>query len=137
MKLGPYEVLEEIGRGGMGTVYRARSPDGRLVAVKVLAESNDPLRVAVFERESRLIWSFSEADGFVPVLDVLSEPGKRALVMPLLGGTLRARLKKGPLAVEDAVSIVARVAAAVGRAHERGILHRDLKPENVLFTAKG
>ena len=137
MKLGPYELLEEIGRGGMGTVHRARSPDGREVALKVVTEPGDPAHLAAFERESRLLWSFSEADGFVPVLDVLSEPGKRGLVMPLLGETLRARFKKGPLPVAEGVSLVARIAAAVGRAHERGVVHRDLKPENVLFTARG
>ena len=135
MRIGTYELLAELGRGGMGVVHRARAADGREVAVKVFTqEIDEPLA----EREARLLSTLSEAEGFVPVLDSGREAGKRFIVMPVLeGGTLRDRLRKGPLEPEEAAALVARLARAMGRAHERGIVHRDLKPENVLFGAKG
>ena len=137
MKLGRYELLSEIGRGGMGVVHRARSDDGRDVAIKTLLET-DPDAIAGFERERRLLFCFSESDGFVPILDQGQQGERRYLVMPFLpGGTLRSRLKSGPLPLDDAVAIVRKLARALGKAHERGIMHRDLKPENVLFTVKG
>ena len=137
MKLGRYELLSEIGRGGMGVVHRALSDDGRDVAIKTLLET-DPDAIAGFERERRLLLRFSEADGFVPILDHGQEGARRYLVMPFLpGGTLRARLESGPLPPGEAVALVRELGRALGKAHERGIVHRDLKPENVLFTAGG
>ena len=136
MKLGQYELLAEIGRGGMGAVHRARAPDGREVAVKVLLDDGSEA-AAAFEREQRLLSSFTRAEGFVPLLDSGSEGRRRFVVMPLIaGGTLRERLHWGPLPAEEAVSLAIEVATALGRAHERGIVHRDLKPENVLFAEK-
>src|SRR5581483_11570285 len=71
---------------------------------------------------------------FVPILDSGVDPP--FIAMPLLpGGTLRERLARGPLPIDEAVALVARLARALGRAHERGVVHRDLKPENVLFAA--
>jgi tetratricopeptide (TPR) repeat protein len=135
--IGPFVGLSEIGRGGMGVVYRGRGPDGREVAVKVLLGTN-PDAIAQFEREKRLLWNFALADGFVPILDAAVENGKHYIVMPFLaGGTLRGRLHQGPLPPEEALPLVARLARAIGKAHERGIIHRDLKPENVLFDEKG
>ncbi len=139
MRIGPYEVLGELGRGGMGTVYRVREADGREAALKLFAGgSEDPEKVAAFEREVRLLRSFTRAEGFVAVIDVGSERGWRYLVMPFLeGGTLRQRLKAGKLDVVEAVTLVATVAEAMGSAHEKGVVHRDLKPENVLFDGEG
>jgi serine/threonine-protein kinase len=137
MKLGEYELLAEIGRGGMGAVYRARAADGREVALKVLFQ-DDPEAAALFEREQRLLASLTLAEGFVPLLDSGREGEKRWVVMPLLrGGTLRDRLKRGPLEATEALALVRKLATALGRAHERGIVHRDMKPENVLLTEKG
>jgi serine/threonine protein kinase len=121
----------------MGVVYGGRSPDGRAVAVKVLLALDDAA-IAAFDREARLLQTLTQADGFVPVLDAGDEGGRRWLVMPLLeGGTLRERLKRGPLPVGEAVALALRLASSLGRAHGRGIVHRDLKPENVLFTREG
>jgi serine/threonine protein kinase/tetratricopeptide (TPR) repeat protein len=136
MRLGPYRVVEEIGRGGMGVVYRARSGDGREVALKLLLEA-DPQKVARFERERRILASFTEEDGFVPVLDGGSSPEGPYFVMPVLEGTLKARLGEGPLSVAEAAELGRALGSAIGRAHRRGIVHRDLKPGNVLFTAGG
>src|SRR3954470_19640440 len=86
MKLGAYEVIEEIGRGGFGLVFRARAPDGTEVAVKVLRQATTE-RTARFEREARLLRELGE--GFVPLLDTGESAEGAFLVMPYLkGGTL-------------------------------------------------
>src|SRR5262249_13501635 len=138
MDVGGYEVTSELGRGGMGVVLRARSPDGKDVALKVLHAADSKSALARFERERRLLATLGEEGGFVPLLDAGDSPRGPFIVMPLLpGGTLRDRLERGPLAVEDAVALFVALASALGRAHALGIVHRDLKPENVLFTAEG
>jgi WD40 repeat protein len=137
MRIGAYEVTAELGRGGMGVVHAARAPDGREVAVKVLLGTK-PASLARFERERRLLASLGEAEGFVPLLDAGETPQGPYIVMPLLrGGTLRARLEKGPLGVDETVSLGIALAEALGRAHALGIVHRDVKPENVLFSDSG
>ncbi|MBI3726358.1 SUMF1/EgtB/PvdO family nonheme iron enzyme [bacterium] len=147
MKLGPYEALEEVGRGGMGVVLRGRSPEGRDVAIKVLhRRGNDAL--VRFERERRLLASLGDEGGFVPLLDFGDTARGPYIVMPFLtGGTLRDRLTAEPLSssgdvgprlsVEETIELGRSLASALGRAHARGIVHRDLKPENILFDGKG
>src|SRR5277367_3011822 len=106
MRIGRYETLAEIGRGGMGVVYKARvleGPPGPAagVAVKVLASRKDQAS-ARFAREARLLSELGEPEGFVPLLDQGEERGVPYIVMPFLGGgTLRDRLALGPLPIED------------------------------------
>ncbi len=135
MKIGPYEVTGELGRGGMGIVYRVRVPGGGEAALKLVARVDPPL-FSRFDRERRLMASLGEAEGFVGLLDAGLVPGGAFLLMPLVpGGTLRQRLEKGPLGIAETVALGNALATALGKAHARGIVHRDVKPENVLFTA--
>jgi tetratricopeptide (TPR) repeat protein len=135
--LGNYELVSEVGRGAMGVVFLARSLEGREVAIKVLRNVTPEAR-SRFERERRLLAAFVEGDGFVPLIDSGDAPDGPFLVMPFLaGGTLRARLERGPLPFEEARTLGVAVARALGCAHGRGIVHRDLKPENILFSDTG
>ncbi len=140
MRFGAYEVDGEIGRGGMGVVYRAWAPDGTRIAVKVLAASRTRRDALVrFDRERRLLAELGADAGFVPLIDAGMGLSGAWIAMPLVeGGTLRDRLRRhGSLGVDETVVIGRALAAALAAAHERGIVHRDLKPENVLFDATG
>ncbi|MBX3470204.1 MAG: serine/threonine protein kinase, partial [Planctomycetes bacterium] len=138
MRVGGFEVLSTIGRGGAGVVLHARAPNGAEVALKVL-HARAPERLARFERERAVLASLGEAEGFVPLLQAGHDPHHGPfLVMPLVsGGTLRDRLRRGPLPLTETVRVGLELAETLGRAHARGIVHRDLKPENVLFTQDG
>jgi serine/threonine protein kinase len=138
-KIGEYEVLDELGRGAHACVYKARSPQGKLVAIKVLAKTGkDGEARRRFEREQRLLAALGEPEGFVPILDSGVASEGPFFVMPFLAkGTLRARLDKGALGVEEAYQLGRQLAVAIGWAHQRDIVHRDLKPENILFTDDG
>jgi eukaryotic-like serine/threonine-protein kinase len=133
-KLGPYEVLQLLGAGGMGEVYRAR--DSRLkrdVAVKVLPNNlaYDPQRASRFEREAQLLASLNHPN--IASIYGLEESGNvRAFVMELVEGfTLAERIARGPLRLSEALAIARQIAEALEYAHERGIVHRDLKPANI------
>lgn len=138
-RLGPYEIVEPIGAGGMGEVYRAHDPRfGRDVAIKLLpaAFSNDEGRLARFEREARAAGSLNHPN-VLTVHDFGREDGAPYLVSELLRGeTLRERLGESRIAPATAVAYAAQIARGLGAAHARGIVHRDLKPENV-FVVRG
>jgi WD40 repeat protein/tRNA A-37 threonylcarbamoyl transferase component Bud32 len=137
VKCGPYGLRSRLGEGASGTVWRALSPDGREVALKLL-HPRTPEHLERFRREARLLAGLGELEGFVPLLDSGEAPEGAYLVMPLItGGTLRDRLARGPLPPGEVVSLARSLAGALARAHALGIVHRDLKPENVLFTASG
>src|SRR5947209_16221310 len=121
--LGGYEVVSEIARGGTSVVYRARSKDGREVALKVLAPITDDAALEVFEREKRGMEQLRDIEGFVPVLDSGIAERRPYFVQPLLlGGTLRERLRGGPLAVAEALAVARALARSLGRAHARGVV---------------
>lgn len=135
-KIGRYEIKAELGRGGMATVYRAYDPRfEREVAIKVLPREmlHDPQFRTRFEREAKTI-ALLEHPVIVPVYDFGEEDGQPYFVMRFMtGGSLADRLKQGPLSIQEAARIFARLAPALDTAHARGIIHRDLKPANILF----
>jgi eukaryotic-like serine/threonine-protein kinase len=136
-KLGPYEIVEMLGAGGMGEVYRARDPRlKRDVALKVLPQAfaSDPHRMARFERESQLLASLNHPN--IAAIYGLEESGSvRAFVMELVEGpTLAQRIARSPLPLSEALAIARQIAEALEYAHERGIIHRDLKPANVKLS---
>ncbi len=137
-RLGPYEVREPIGHGGMGAVYHAvDTRGGRAVALKVLRSVHGPGARQRFAREAEVLRTLRHP-AIVDFLDAGEENGQPFVVMELVaGGSLEDRLAKGPLPEVEAVALVARLARAVAYAHEHGVLHRDLKPANVLLAAEG
>lgn len=139
-QIGRYERYEEIGRGGMGTVYRARDPHlQRDVALKLLPAylSGDETFIYRFQREAMVVAQL-EHPHIVPVYDVGEHEGQPFLVMRLLrGGTLRHRLTSGTLTPTDLVHILQQVAQALDAAHSRGVVHCDIKPSNILFDEHG
>ncbi|HWQ15762.1 MAG TPA: protein kinase [Roseiflexaceae bacterium] len=138
--LGPYRLLEQLGVGGMATVYRAYQPAmDRYVAVKVLPQhlGRDPNFRARFQREARTIARL-EHRYILPVHDAGEEGGIAYLVMRHTdGGTLSDLIAAGTLAIERAVTLVAQVAEALAYAHRQGVIHRDVKPANVLISREG
>jgi serine/threonine-protein kinase len=131
-----WRLLREIGRGGAGVVYLAKARDGKDVAVKVLTKGATRDVIERFERERRLLGALTAAEGFVPLLASGRGPGGPFVVMPYLpGGTLRDRLRRGPLSIDETVALARSLATALAHAHERGIVHRDVKPENIIYDA--
>lgn len=139
-RLGRYQIIELLGAGGMGMVYRAR--DERLqrdVAIKVLPPtvlSDDTARHR-FRKEALALAKLSHPH-IAAVYDVGEEGDTAYLVMECVAGeSLAERLRRGPVTVEDAVRYGAQIAEALTEAHEHGVVHRDLKPANVMLTPKG
>jgi eukaryotic-like serine/threonine-protein kinase len=138
--LGHYRVLEKIGSGGMGEVYRAR--DERLardVAIKVLKPSfaHDPDRLRRFELEARSAAALSHPN-IVAIYDIGMHNGAPYIVSELLQGqTLRQRLAQGPVSPRQAADYGMQIAEGLVAAHEKRIIHRDLKPENLFITRDG
>ena len=136
-KLGPYEIVAQLGAGGMGEVYRARDTRlDRTVAIKVLPPSlaNDSDRLARFEGEARVLSTLSHPN-LLAIYDVGSQDGLHYLVSEFLEGeTLRDRLAGGALGQRKAAEYALQMANGLAAAHEKGIVHRDLKPENIFIT---
>jgi Tol biopolymer transport system component len=139
-KLGPYEIQDKLGAGGMGEVYRARDTRlDRTVAIKVLSAhlSSDPDLKVRFQREARAISALQHPHICV-LHDVGSQDDVDYLVMEFLEGeTLASRLGKGALPLDQLVKIGADIADALDKAHRAGIVHRDLKPGNIMLTKSG
>jgi serine/threonine protein kinase len=139
-KLGRYSIVEPLGAGGMGVVYRARDEKlERVVALKLLAPgmfTGDEARRR-FHKEALALAKLSHAH-IAAVYDVGEQDGIDYIVMECVPGeSLAAKLKPGPLTVKDATSITLQIAQALEEAHEQGVIHRDLKPANVMVTPKG
>src|SRR5439155_19523671 len=139
-RLGPYEILSQIGVGGMGEVYKAR--DTRLdrgVAVKILPAEfaqNAQLKTR-FEREAKTISQLNHPH-ICTLYDVGHQDGHDYLVMEYLEGeTLADRIDRGPLPLEDVIRYGIEIASALERAHAAGIIHRELKPAHVMVTKSG
>ncbi len=138
-RFGDYELLELIGRGGMGVVYRARQTSlEREVALKfVHGLADDPEAVQRFLAEARIAARLNHP-GILPVHEVGTVGEFHYIVMPLVSGrTLAERLESGPLAIEEAVSLAIQLCAALDYAHRLGLLHLDLKPANILLDERG
>src|SRR4051794_33916948 len=138
--LGPYRILEKIGAGASGIVYRAR--DERLkreVAIKVLHEkfASNPERLDLFTREAQLIAALSHPN-ILTLHDVGTERGLWYAVTELLHGhTLRARMLRGSLPIDESIEYAIEVAHGLAAAHAKDIVHMDLKPENLMITSDG
>ena len=139
-RIGSYEVTGSLGAGGMGEVHRARDTTlDRDVALKVLPEafSTDPDRLARFEREARVLASLNHPN-IAQIHGFEEAGGTRALVLELVEGpTLADRLERGPIPLDEVVSIARQIALALQAAHEAGVIHRDMKPANVKVRADG
>jgi len=138
--LGTYDIVELLGQGGMGEVYRARdSKLGRDVAIKTLpAEfTSDPDRLARFQREAKLLASLNHPNiGAIYGLEEFN--GAPFLILELVEGeTIAERLTRGPIPADEAIKIALDIADALEEAHEKGVIHRDLKPGNVKVTPEG
>ncbi|MBI2941127.1 MAG: serine/threonine protein kinase [Chloroflexi bacterium] len=138
-RIGPYEIVDVIGQGGMATVYRARQPSlDRLVALKVLAPdlARDPDFVARFQLEATIAAKLDHPH-IVPIYDVGAADGHYFIAMRLVPGAPLERIvaKDGPLPLARVVAVLSQVASALDHAHGLGVVHRDLKSANILVEA--
>jgi len=139
-RLGPYEIVSQLGAGGMGEVYRAADTRlSRHVALKVIApqwSSDRQIRLR-FEREARAISALSHPH-VCTLHDIGEQDDLEYLVMEYVEGeTIADRLLRGPLAVDELLRYAMEMADALETAHACGIVHRDLKPGNVMITPRG
>jgi len=137
---GDYRLLEVVGEGGMGVVYRARQHSlGRVIALKLIRKGLDARSsdLARFQSETRAIAKLSHPN-LVPLLEAGEFEGQPYLCMPFIEGeTLSQRLSRGPLKPRQAVEILLAVSRAISHAHASGLVHRDLKPSNILIDRLG
>src|SRR5437773_563006 len=139
-ELGDYELLEQIGRGGQGVVFRARQKSlNRVVALKVinLGQWASKAHVKRFRREAEAAASLDHA-GIVPIHEVGERDGSCYFSMKFVeGGQLDEVVRHSPMSIRHAAELIAKVARTVHYAHQHGILHRDIKPGNILLDQKG
>src|SRR5271155_264648 len=137
MRFGNYEILQRLGAGGMGEVYRAR--DTRLereVAIKTLSleQCSQPEALSRFEQEARSACALNHPN-IVTIYELGQVDGTRYIAMELvIGETVRQLLDSGPMPFRKAIAIAAQIADALAKAHAIGIVHRDLKPENLMVS---
>jgi len=138
--VGPYRILAQLGQGGMATVFKAyHAALDRHVAIKVLhpAFKEDPQFLQRFHREAKVVAKL-EHPNIIPIYDFSEHKGQPYLVLKYIEGeTLKARLARGTLAVQEAVDVIQAVGTALNYAHKQGVLHRDVKPSNILLSEDG
>lgn len=139
-KLGGYEIREQIGAGGMGTVYKAwQASMERFVAVKVLPAhlTHDAQFLERFRREAKAIAQL-EHPHILPAYDFGTQDGVLYIAMRYVaGGTLRDLMRRGPLPSSELIRLGAQIGGALAHAHQNGVIHRDLKPGNILLSPEG
>ena len=138
--LAHYEITSELGKGGMGEVWRARDTKlGRDVAIKTIPQAfaDNEERLGRFEREAKLLASLNHP-GIGAIYGLDESDGIRFLVLELIEGeTLAERLVRGPIPVAESVALASQIVEAIEAAHEKGVIHRDLKPANIKITPDG
>ena len=140
VRFGRYELLEQVAKGGMGVVFRARQLDlNRTVAVKMIIDgvlaNDDDIQRFLAEAESA---AHLDHAGIVPIYEVGQHDGRHFFSMAFVDGeSLAGRLTSGPLESREAASLIADVADAIEYAHGQGVIHRDLKPGNILLDQCG
>ena len=138
--LSHYSLVDKIGKGGMGEVFRAKDQKlGRDVAIKVLPEefARDADRVARFQREAKLLASLNHPN-IAAIYGLEESGGTQFLVLELVeGDTLADRIRAGPIPAEESLKLALQIAEALEAAHEKGVIHRDLKPANIKVTPDG
>jgi serine/threonine-protein kinase len=139
-RLGVFQLIDLIGRGGMGEVYRARDTKlDRDVAIKILPEAfaHDADRLARFQREAKTLASLNHPN-IAAIYGLEESGGMTALVMELVeGDDLSQRIARGAIPLDEALPIAKQIADALEAAHEQGIIHRDLKPANIKERSDG
>src|SRR6516165_1966565 len=139
-RIGPYELSDQVGVGGMGEVYSATDTNlKRSVAIKVLPETvaKDASRLARFQREAETLAALNHPH-VAQIYGLEKSAGITALVMELVEGpTLAERIARGPIPLDEALPVAKQILDALGAAHEQGIVHRDLKPANIKVRPDG
>ena len=139
-KIGTYQVLSLLGKGGMGEVYLARDQKlGRKVALKVLPKqfTQDPMRVKMFEREARAASALNHPN-IITIFDIGRFENAQFIATEYIDGqTLRQRIKTSAMAMRELLDVAIQTAGALATAHDAGIVHRDIKPENVMLRRDG
>ncbi len=135
--IGPYRLVEQLGQGGMATVFKAYHPElDRYVAIKALhpAFAEDDTFLARFQREARVVAKL-EHPNIVPIYDYSQYENRPYLVMKYIEGeTLKQRISNGIIPIDESLRIIETIGSALQYAHEKNVLHRDIKPSNVLIT---